>query len=270
MDITDEDGHLKGELGHYQLIDTEDGHQTLYSEHFDENCHSLAGAYEETDYNYIQGCDVVTIAISKQKLTILEVGFGMGIGYRCTIDKLSQELNAEQIQNLQMTFLSVELDPSLIEFAQNSEDVLSSYFPSFKDLKEYQTPVRHFKATQNNKVFIILIGDARKTLEKYMCPSGDKFDCIYQDPFSPKKNPVLWTKEWFSILKRLSHIETKLSTYSSSTSVRKTLIESGWSISNHKGYKTKKTCTHATLNGKTDPVLLKGLQSEKISILYDN
>ena len=37
MDLTDKNAHLVGELGLYTVIDTEDGHTTLYSKYFDEN-----------------------------------------------------------------------------------------------------------------------------------------------------------------------------------------------------------------------------------------
>ncbi|MBT7610142.1 MAG: hypothetical protein HN576_10315 [Bacteriovoracaceae bacterium] len=270
MDLTDKNAHLVGELGLYTVIDTEDGHTTLYSKYFDENCHSLKGAYEETCYNYVQGCNVLETAQIHNNCHILEVGFGIGLGYKCTTDSFCQELSEDELIKLKITFISLEIDPFLIEYAKMNTTIFSEYFPTFHELKEYQMPVRHLKAKKDNKELIILIGDARKSLPLFSKKLNYKFDAIYQDPFSPKKNPILWTKQWFELLKNYSHAETKLSTYSSSSSVRKTLVHSGWIISNHKGFKSKKTCTHATLEGEICSNLLKGLQSEKIKVLIDN
>ena len=271
MDKPDDIRQVKGELGDYQIIPTEDGHHTLYSQYFNEACHSLAGAYEETQYKYIDGCEVISQAKSTKRSHILEVGFGLGLGYLCTTDKLTQELSEQQLEELDFFFLSVELDPKLIEYAQSEENLnlKQGHFPSLSELVEYQQPVRHYIAKNKNKTIVILIGDARETLASYCSSKQLCFDCIYQDPFSPKKNPDLWTQEWFQLLKSLAHPKTLLGTYSSSSSIRKTLIESGWIISNHKGFKTKKTCTRATLHGECDADLLKSLQSEKIKVLND-
>ena len=57
---------------------TEDGTFTLESNLFTENCHSTAGAYEETLFNYVNGTEVKK---SKQaEIKIFEVGFGLGLG----------------------------------------------------------------------------------------------------------------------------------------------------------------------------------------------
>jgi tRNA U34 5-methylaminomethyl-2-thiouridine-forming methyltransferase MnmC len=269
MSNPDKRERITGDLCDYQVVHTEDGHQTLYSHYFDENFHSLAGAYDETVHNYINGCEIVLQAADTECCRIFEVGFGLGIGYQCTVDNLAQRLSEIQLQKLDFLFLSVELDPKLIEYATSQENLNHKHFPKLNQLIEYQQPVRHYSATIKNKTIIILIGDARKTLPSFCLNKNLTFDSIYQDAFSPKKNPTLWTKQWFQLLKSLSHSKTLLATYSSSSSIRKTLVESGWIISSHAGFKTKKTCTRATLHGICEFNLLKGLESEKIKVLND-
>lgn len=65
-------------------------------------------------------------------------------------------------------------------------------------------------------------------------------DAIYQDPFSVKKNPSLWTYEWFTMLRQKSHENTILGTYSTSASVKKTLLKSGWLYEERPGYGRKR------------------------------
>lgn len=47
-----------GKLGKYKIIETLDQTKTLWSEYFNEAFHNLFGAYEETLYNYINGCHI--------------------------------------------------------------------------------------------------------------------------------------------------------------------------------------------------------------------
>lgn len=57
-----------------------------------------------------------------------------------------------------------------------------------------------------------------------------KFDIIYQDAFSPKKNPLLWTKEYFENIRDISSDDAVLTTYSTATPVRMALWENGFKL----------------------------------------
>ncbi|MBD3843886.1 MAG: hypothetical protein IE909_18815, partial [Campylobacterales bacterium] len=70
----------------------------------------------------------------------------------------------------------------------------------------------------------VLIGDARESLPKF----AQKFDIVYQDAFSPKKNPLLWTREYFKELRRLCSDDVVITTYSIATSARMGLHENGF------------------------------------------
>ena len=60
----------------------------LFSEAFNEACHSLDGAWDETLFNYLHGCDVPEKAQQKgeETLSVLEVGFGQGVGLQVVAD----------------------------------------------------------------------------------------------------------------------------------------------------------------------------------------
>ncbi|TDJ03767.1 MAG: hypothetical protein E2O68_09420 [Deltaproteobacteria bacterium] len=223
---------FSGNLGTYRIIETEDGSPTLFSSHFDEACHSLSGAEGETYYNFIEGCELKTLALKHSPLNILEVGFGTGLGF-----KLTRKFMTENHPQVSFNFVSLEIDPVLVEYSE-------------------------LKAT-NLKV---LIGDARVTLDSYQ---GGPFHAIFQDPFSPKKNPRLWSVEWFESLKNHAHPDVVLSTYSASSSIRKALMLAGWIVEQRKGFAGKRASTRAYLKGEISEELIRKLSSDKIKPVRD-
>lgn len=266
-DKDDQDKKIfKGDLGDYQVLQTEDGSITLHSEAFNEACHSLSGAVEETIYNYVQGCQI-TEKIAQNDTKILEVGFGLGTGYKTTAEYLAQ-LKTEN----SLTFISTELDKDLVDFAKDHNDLSKDLpFPSFKDLEYFTDPLPHYKAIKDKHVLIVLIGNARKTVRKANAKGLiNSLDAIYQDPFSPKRNPALWTCEWFKLLLELSNDQTLMSTYSSSNSIRKSMIRAGWYVQNRKGFGTKRTATLATVIGSTENDVLLQLQRSPVKALEDS
>ena len=81
----------------------------------------------------------------------------------------------------------------------------------------------------DNKIKIkIIIGDARKGVKK----AEGKFDVIFLDGFSVMKNPELYSKEFFELLKEKLGKNGILACYSGSPIVRAGLREAGFNIGN--------------------------------------
>ncbi len=227
----------------YKEIETEDGSRTLYSERFAEACHSTTGARSETLLHYIQGCEIRNKAEAKS-LTILEVGFGLGMGLLTTYDE-TKSLPAK------IHFLSLEIDPLLVEWFMNT----------YRDHPLFRDPKFSFE---------VIVGDARKELPVYLRKNNVRWNAVYQDAFSPKKNPVLWTAEWFALLKEHAAPDVILSTYSASSSIRKSMVEAGWKLSAGEKFGPKRTSTRARLSGVTDSVILDALERSPVSAIYDS
>ncbi|TNF26298.1 MAG: hypothetical protein EP319_14225 [Deltaproteobacteria bacterium] len=255
-----------GDLGKYQILETEDGSKTLHSEAFNEACHSLSGAVEETLYNYVEGCEILEKLI-KNDLTCLEVGFGLGTGYKTTVEYLAQIKPTNKL-----TFISTELDAKLVEYATIENKIEKDLpYPDFSSMELRREPVEHYIAEKESHKLIILIGDARQTvLKAYESNLVAGVGAIYQDPFSPKKNPALWTVEWFELLAKVSSEDVTLSTYSSSNSIRKSLIQAGWKVFNRIGFGTKRTATKARLIGESDEEVLLQLGRSPVKALEDS
>lgn len=223
---------------HYELVTTRDGSVTLNSLEVDEHCHSLEGAFEETKYNFVEGCRLHDWRRFGNSLRILEMGFGTGLGPIVTADFFSHLDSAPQ----KVEFVSLEKDPLLLEWAQKNQ-------PGLGDLQKESEDKWVLKNTKSNVSFHleVWIGDGIDNLQKYLASSQlQPFHCIYQDPFSPKKNPRFWSEEWFQLLGCCSHLGAILSTYSASSSVRANLRQSGWDVHDRSGFAKKRSCTWAT------------------------
>jgi tRNA U34 5-methylaminomethyl-2-thiouridine-forming methyltransferase MnmC len=235
----------------YEFKLTEDGSKTLHSPLFGEDCHSSYGARTETLIYYIQGCQIQQKINDHQEINILEVGFGFGLGLRTTYE---ETLNIKG----KVQYVTLEMDLDLLKFVKGKK--LFEDFEWIETTKEIILKKDHFSAK-------IIKGDARITLPKV---ENLKFHAIYQDAFSPKKNPKLWTVEWFRLLKKLSYEDCILSTYSASSSIRKSLIEAGWIVKNGLKFSGKRSSTIAVLQGEQDQEILDHLNRSPVPLIWDN
>ncbi len=234
-------------MKNYREIITEDGSTTLFSKLYDEACHSTAGAIQETQLHYIQGCQVENKLQNQTAMNILEVGFGTGIGFLETYKVLSKYQKA-------VNFISLEIDKELIEiFAKNYG------YEFLENSNTYTLKLNHIN-------LIIYLGDARETIKQVK----EKFHAIYQDAFSPKRNADLWTTEWFSALKERSSQDCIMSTYSASSSIRKSMISAGWKLYSGDKFGPKRTSTRARLTGETEAAISDKLKRSPAQELTDS
>lgn len=254
---------MKNQLKDHYKVSTEDGTETLFSTLYNESCHSNHGATKETRLHYIEGCLVPIKFLNQDKVSILEVGLGTGLGYFETC-RAHWELKSTS----KIFFLTLEISQELLVFCQDHAFELSDY-PHFKDLKLIDDDMNLYRAEKNGHILEVLLGDARVTLPKYQQKYTNLFDCIYQDAFSPKRNPTLWTYEWFSLLKKLSSPFVALSTYSSSSSIRKAMIKAGFKITKGESFGPKRSSTRASLIGQTDPDIQAHLDHSPAIVLDD-
>lgn len=234
----------------HSWVETEDGSKTLYSERFQEACHSTTGAKSETILHYIEGCKILEKSQVHSPLTILEVGFGLGIGFLTTLEKYPSDKKFH--------FISLEIDRELLDWFRVNHKHLNLTWEG-----------NLLQGKSGNFELTIIQGDARIELPKFLSNNEVKFHAIYQDAFSPKRNPVLWTKEWFTLLKDHSAQDVTLSTYSASSSIRKSLIETGWKLFKGAKFGPKRTSTRAELLGASDPDILLQLERSPVAALTD-
>ncbi len=210
--------------GEKETIVSDDGSLTLYSKEFDESYHSPKdGALRESLNKHV--IPAFNLHEEKSFLRILDICYGLGYNTLAT-------LHYVKIQNLDVNIeiVSPEFDEALVrslkDFAYPPEfDALHPVIEALSNDFHYED--EQFKIT-------ILIGDARKTIPQLLpAPSSlltDKIDIVYQDAFSPKVNPLLWTKEWFADIRALCKEDAVLTTYSTAAATRMGLHENGFEL----------------------------------------
>lgn len=286
-DLISKSHNFSGNLGEYKFIHTADDSKTLWSSFYDETFHNTSGALQETFYTYLEATKANRFLNFQAKnflpFSILEVGFGMGLGYFALDQFIKLHLSKKtpkEAANLNLRFVSFEIDHQMLEHIVQLKMYSTEILPTL-DIWDYLKG-KHYQIKKEilidgiviNFEGIILIGDGRVELKsKDYLKNHHPFHAIFQDAFSPKKNPDLWTVEWFFLLKHLADENVLLSTYSSSTSIRKSLLEAQWILYNQKGFGHKKAMTIASLNenllGPRDQVVLKKLSLSLNNPIFD-
>jgi tRNA U34 5-methylaminomethyl-2-thiouridine-forming methyltransferase MnmC len=223
---------LLGQLGKLEIIETNDGSLSINSSFYDENCHSLDGAKSETIYNFIEGCEIQSRYQIHQPFVIFEAGLGMGYGLDCTLDLIGEH---------PLLFITTEIEPALIHY-----NIEKKKHDLWKTLK--QDEHGHFVSIINNQKLVILSGDATlkiKEIDTYL--ANKKIHAIFQDAFSPKKNPELWSESWFKKLYQHSDQDCIMSTYCASRGPLEAMEAAGFLTRPRTGFGRKKRSTVATI-----------------------
>ena len=195
----------------YEKRVSADGSETLYSKEYDECYHSVKdGAFREALYKHVKPAFSL---VKKSHLRILDICFGLGINTLTTLYYLEQQTTISSVE-----IFSPELDSDVLTILYNIHypPQLTNYLPILYQLIEN-------KVYKSDNVSIeLFIGDAREYIKRLK-----NIDVVYQDAFSPKKNPELWTVEYFEDIAKILTQDGVITTYSIATPVRLALYEAG-------------------------------------------
>jgi tRNA U34 5-methylaminomethyl-2-thiouridine-forming methyltransferase MnmC len=204
-----------------KLIKTADLSYTLFSTTYNEHYHSLkSGAFSEALFKHVKPCVDFVLSKDPDSISILDICFGLGYNTLATLYYLDEKKYMGDVE-----IFSPELDEELIRDLK--------FFPYPKELIFYSDVVlaisKNLSFNYGGFNITVLINDAKEIVKN----TNKKFDIIYQDAFSVKKNPQLWEVEFFKNLYRLSKENAILTTYSQAKGVRKILKDVGFSIFEH-------------------------------------
>ncbi len=185
-------------------IITKDGSLTYYNENYDETYHSKTGAIEESEKKFIEPAKI------KPGMKILDVCFGLGYNSMAAIKKAKR-----------ITITALEKDEEILKKIQriNVRGYKKEYGIIKKAAKE-----KYYK--DKNVEIRIVMGDATKTIIKI----DERFDAVLHDPFSPPKNPEMWTEKFFREVKKRMRKGARLTTYSCARTVRDNLKAAGFKV----------------------------------------
>jgi tRNA U34 5-methylaminomethyl-2-thiouridine-forming methyltransferase MnmC len=185
-------------------ITTKDGSPTFYNEKYDETYHSKTGAIEESEKKFVEPANI------KEGMKILDVCFGLGYNSAAAIKKAKK-----------LTITALEMDAEILKKTKSIE--VKGYKREYEKIKEAAKKL-HYK--DKDVEINIIIGDATKTIKDI----DDKFDAVFHDPFSPPKNPDMWTEGFFKEIKKRMKKGARLTTYSCARIVRDNLSNAGFKV----------------------------------------
>jgi tRNA U34 5-methylaminomethyl-2-thiouridine-forming methyltransferase MnmC len=214
-----------------ELVVTQDGSMTMRHPEYDEEFHSIKGARFEADSLYMEASGFrsrLMISEASDTLDVLDVGLGLGYNALMTLECWMQ---GGGLQDLNL--VSLEHTPELV---RSLADPLCGWKQGWPDeWKTWSQRLHKIAGTDNwtadfehphsgkKMNWLVLVGDARAAdLSAYT------FHYIWQDAFSPKKNPELWSIAWFEKLRAASHPTVQLVTYSVARLVRDHLEAASW------------------------------------------
>ncbi len=190
-----------------KLVETKDSSFTAYNAKYDEHYHTISGAVEEAFEKHVNALGI------SDEMAILD--FCFGLGYNAIAATKDHE-------NLKI--IGLENDIEIIKLMQKVEipNILTEEYDVFRDLAETNV----ISDNQNNEIKLIL-GDALKNIEAL---PDNYFERVFFDPFSPKKQPEMWSEELLKKIYSKMKNGGKLSTYSCARMVRDNLKAAGFVV----------------------------------------
>jgi len=225
---------------------TKDNSYTFYSDSYKEAYHTIGGAFQEAFKKYVEPCNIKTY----KNVKILDICFGLGYNSCAAIHEVLKN-------NGRIEVIGLEKDSKILKKISNLK-VPDYIKPSFDIIRRISKNLSY----DGERVKInLLVGDARKSIKKL----DEKFDFVFLDPFSTRKNPELWTVDFFNEIRRLITEDGVLATYSCSTYVRNGLIMAGFRIGDGPVFGRLMPGTLASINGN-----IPSLKDEKILRAFNN
>lgn len=197
-----------------KLIITKDKSNTIYSYKFDDIYHSKHGSINEAKHVFIKNG---LLSVKKNKLNILEVGFGTGLNALLTLIEAKKK-------SIKINYHAVELYPlSLVILKElNFCDLINIEKKIFERLH-----LKWEQASQINDYFTITKHNI--SVEKYF-HKNIKYDIIYFDAFSPSKQTDIWEE---NILRKMHNLLKKngsLVTYCAKGIIKRRMKKIGFNV----------------------------------------
>lgn len=240
----------KKQLG--EICKTLDNSLTLQHPDHGEEYHSTQGALTEANALYIQSSGIMArmekMDPNGRGVWVLDVGLGLGYNALTTISHW-----ASQSSGVSINMISLENNPDLPralasgngQWMENWSQDWCGWAKTLVATDEgWEATIIHPKNNSTLK-WRIIVQDALSV--DLVTKIGEKVDYIWQDPFSPKNNPTMWSDVWFSKVAEVSSLETVLVTYSVARSVKDGLKEAGWNYEKIPAYGKKRNWLRATI-----------------------
>ena len=197
---------------------------------------SRAGALAEARQVFVAGARVVERWHARDRFTIVELGFGLGVNFLATL----AAWRSDPGRCARLHFVSVEGHPLPEEDLSRAHAALGIAGPDALRLRArwpVRTPGLHRIEFDEARVTLtVAIGDVATVLPRLAVAA----DAFYLDGFAPDRNPAMWSEPSMKRLARIANPGATLATYSCAARVRESLAAAGFATEPLPGFGTKR------------------------------
>ncbi len=207
-----------------EVINTDDGSNTIYLPELNETYHSKYGAVNEAEYVYINNG---LKKIEKTNINVCEIGFGTGLN---TLKTLIYAID----NNLTINYIAYE------KFPLPTDIVDRLNYGSICNYQDYFSKIHNVSWENTHSItenFTLLKKKADVLDTAINFP--DNIDIIYFDAFAPSKQAEMWNTDLFRKLYLSLSDKGILVSYASAGVVKQALRQAGFTIKRLPGYKGK-------------------------------
>jgi tRNA U34 5-methylaminomethyl-2-thiouridine-forming methyltransferase MnmC len=231
--------------GDYQLVQLANGARTLFSKSYGEKMHPGHGPLAEAELLYARQSGIrERLQNHHGEFVIWDVGLGAAANAVAA-------LRATHGIPGRLRIVSFDNSREPLEFALKNAGSLA-YLAGYENQVAELLRARRVDF-QNGKLRVeweFHLGDFPKLLDSQFAICNLQFpapDAVFFDPFSPAKNPAMWTLPLFEVLFRVLEPARPcaLTTYSRSTLIRATLLLAGFFVGAGHATGTKEETTIA-------------------------
>jgi tRNA 5-methylaminomethyl-2-thiouridine biosynthesis bifunctional protein len=203
--------------------------------------HSADSGPGQARHVFLGGNDLPERWRARDRFTILETGFGLGINFLATWKAWRDD--PERCHRL--FYVSVEKHPFNRTDLENIHAAYSEFTDLARTLLEawpLPLPGVHRVELEGGRLCLMLVGGEANALLPQLSFSAD---AIYLDGFSPAKNPEMWSPSLLKAVSRKAAIGATLATYTSASAVRHTLEREGFICEKVPGFGRKREMLRA-------------------------
>lgn len=197
---------------------------------------SRAGAFEEARTVFVDGCRLVQGWRSRQRFTVVELGFGLGVNFLATL----AAWRADPQRSQRLDFVSIEAHPLSRSELARAHEAIGATGADAEALRAHwplALPGLHRLRLADGCVTLTLaIGDAASLAARLPVAA----DAFFLDGFSPARNPAMWSPGLMKSLARLARPQATLSTYTAAGAVRDALALAGFQLALVPGFGGKR------------------------------
>jgi tRNA 5-methylaminomethyl-2-thiouridine biosynthesis bifunctional protein len=227
-----------------------------YSPRFHERYSSCTGGVAQALAVFLGGCDLPQRWRGRDRFTVLETGFGLGLNFlstwatweadpqRCgSLHFVSVEgfpvAAADLLRNLARVGSVEGVDaPQLARIQALGQELAAAW-------SELSAGLNHFEFAQGQVHLTVAVDAVQPALASLSCVA----DAVFLDGFSPAVNPEMWSHDTLAAVAAHAQAGTVLATYTVARAVRDTLAALGFSVSKHKGLPPKRDRLRAVFLG---------------------